>query len=278
MAVISLLGVGISYLYGATTPALEKWFKKYNEDKPYCDRVRPFNFLLAMQATPQLKSLKPVASYDKNPAKALARCFDRASGERVRKSQLKTYLDALAQYHLHPEAKFLNANYLDKGITQRRHIIVKAIHHIGKEVNKWEEQFFTGFNPDAQIEYGISPEQRNKILKSVLQAIETYGANSVASAANLSERHVLKIYKEQTTPSELALAKLDAAVKIIEEVSTHEQAQREGIKRMMEEKRISIRNLAIKIGIDASNLSKIISGRRNSSKQLRYIYVYLFDE
>jgi len=264
--------------YGATTPALEKWFKSYNEDKPYCDRVRPFNFLLAMQATPQLKSLKPVASYDKNPVKALARCFDRASGEKVRKSQLKTYLDALAQYHLHPEAKFLNANYLDKGITQRRHIIVKAIHHIGKEANKWEEQFFTGFNPNAQIEYGISPERKNEILETVLQAIATYGAKRMANAANLSERHILKIYKEQTNSSELALAKLHAAVKILEEVNKKEQVLQKKIKETIKEKGISIRKLAEKIGIDPSNLSKLISGRRNNSKQLKSIYACLIEE
>ena len=33
--------------YSATTPELEKWFAAHNRNKPYCDRVRPFNFLLA---------------------------------------------------------------------------------------------------------------------------------------------------------------------------------------------------------------------------------------
>ncbi|HYD18446.1 MAG TPA: hypothetical protein VEF76_08205 [Patescibacteria group bacterium] len=80
--------------YGATTPALEKWFEGYNENKPYSDRVRPFNFLLAMQAKPGLKSLKPVAPYDRNPAKALAQGFDRATGQKIKQHQLKiTWMD-----------------------------------------------------------------------------------------------------------------------------------------------------------------------------------------
>lgn len=113
-----------------------------------------------MQAKPHLKALKPVAPYNKYSSKSLPHCFDRATGENVSKSQLKTYLDGLAQYHLHSETKFLNGDYLNTDKTQRRHIIVKAIQHIGKEANKWEEQFFTGMDDEAQIEYGLCPEQK----------------------------------------------------------------------------------------------------------------------
>ena len=33
------------------------------------------------------------------------------------------------------------------GRTQRRHIQVAAIEHIGKEANRWEEQLYLGENP-----------------------------------------------------------------------------------------------------------------------------------
>jgi hypothetical protein len=261
--------------YGATTPALEKWFEGYNENKPYSDRVRPFNFLLAMQAKPGLKSLKPVAPYNKNPAKALAQGFDRATGQSIKKHQLKTNLEGLAQYHLHPETKFLNGDFLDKGRTQRRHIVVKSVQHIGKEANKWEEQFFTGLDPDAQIEYGICPEQRSEILQAVLQAITTHGAKSIADIAKLTERHVLDIGKGGTIPSERTLAKLHSAAKALENASLSEQALRQRINAMMEERNISIRNLAAKIEIDPSNLAKILSGHRNAGNQLIHAYEYL---
>ena len=44
------LGNPAASRYGATTPQLLKWFKKYNKNRAYNDQVRPFNFLLAFQA------------------------------------------------------------------------------------------------------------------------------------------------------------------------------------------------------------------------------------
>jgi predicted transcriptional regulator len=154
---------------------------------------------------------------------------------------------------------------------------VKSIQHIGKEANKLEEQFFTGFDPDAQLEYGISPEQKDEILKSVLQAITIYGAKSVATAAKLSARHVLDISKEKTNPSELVFIKLQSAVKILESVSASEQELRQKIKEMMEEKNISIRSIASKFEIDASNLAKVLSGLRSSKDQLIRMHANLME-
>lgn len=262
--------------YGATTPALEKWFAGYNENKPYKDRVRPFNFLLAMQSPPHLKTLKPVASYDKNPSKAVACCFDRSSGEKIKKFQLKTYLDSLAQYHLHPETKFLNGDYMDAGITQRRHIRVKSIQHIGKEANKWEEQFFTGFDPDAQIEYGMCAEQKTEMLVTVLQAIRGYGVRPMADISKLSPRHISNINKDKTNLSENALLKLYSAAKTLENTNNKENKLQELIRNTIKEKGLSIRKLAEKTGIDPSNLSKLISGKRKDFKKLEFIYSSFF--
>src|SRR5262245_29215311 len=38
--------------YGAMTPGLLNWFKRFNDEKPYRDQVKPFNFMLAFQAIP----------------------------------------------------------------------------------------------------------------------------------------------------------------------------------------------------------------------------------
>jgi hypothetical protein len=57
---------------------------------------------------------------------------------------LKTYAQALAQYHLRPEAKFENGDYFDSGPTRCRHLQATQINYIGKEANRWEEQFFLG--------------------------------------------------------------------------------------------------------------------------------------
>lgn len=49
--------------------------------------------------------------------------------------QLKPYAEAVAQYHLSPEGKFENGQYLDRGRTERRHIVATGFVWIGKEAN-----------------------------------------------------------------------------------------------------------------------------------------------
>jgi hypothetical protein len=160
--------------YGATTPALLQWFKTFNHERPYTDQVKPFNFLNAFQARLQLglsdadqsaiskrgrpqkqSAIRPVAPFDKDMGKAAQFAFDRETGKAVRANTLATYAEALAQYHLRPEAKFLNGDFFDRGRTERRHIIAVQILHIGKEANRWEEQYFLGPDDDAEIEYGV---------------------------------------------------------------------------------------------------------------------------
>lgn len=260
--------------YGATTPPLLKWFETYNDGKPYSEQVRPFNFLNAMQAKHEFKHLKPVSPFNKSPANAVTNCFDRATGQPIKRQHLKTYLDSLNQYHLHPESKFLNGDFLDSEKTQRRHIIVKSINYIGKEANKWEEQFLLGFDPDAQIEYGISPEQKNVILQAVAQAVEQHGAQVIAEASKLSARHIIGIVSGKKYPSEKALAKLYTAIKNLEADAMVDNELRQKIKALMQEKKISIRTMAEYLSMDASNLAKVLSGKRKAGNFLILAYGY----
>lgn len=149
--------------YAATTPVLLRWFDGFNAGRPYAEQVRPFGFLLALHAKrnylPKLAdgnrtvrdpadSPVVVAPYSKDPEWAVRHAFDRLTKRPVRPEQLMSYRDALAQYHLHPEAKFGNGDYTDRGMTHRRHVRpLGPIDHIGKEANKWEEQFYLGANP-----------------------------------------------------------------------------------------------------------------------------------
>ncbi len=261
--------------YGATTPALERWFASHNEGKPYKDRVRPFNFMLAMQAT--AKNIKPVAPFHTNHSKALGQVFDRRTGDKVKKEALKTYLDCLAQYHLHPETKFLNGDFVDKGATQRRHIHAKSIQHIGKEANKWEEQFFTGFDPDAQIEYGMCIEQKAKIYDMAIEAIQLHGVGKIAIAASLSDSHVLNIYKGKTNASEKVLGKILTASESLKSQNEAEKQLRLELATMIQEKGMSIRKLAKALKVDPSNLSKILSGKRSNISLLKKAHKWVHE-
>ena len=159
--------------YGATTPALVAWFKTFNADREYAGQVKPFNFLITFQAHRQLSlpegedwkpkrgrprkpsPIRPVASFSRNIGEAAEVVFDRETGTRVEPNLLMTYAETLAQYHLRPNSKFLRAEHIDRGRTERRHVIAAQILHIGKEANKWEEQYFLGPDDEAAIEYGV---------------------------------------------------------------------------------------------------------------------------
>lgn len=80
--------------------------------------------------------LRPIAPYNSDPQKALHSVFDRATGDPIAPEHLKTYDEVLAQYHLSPEAKFANGQYLDRGRTERRHVVATHLVLIGKEANR----------------------------------------------------------------------------------------------------------------------------------------------
>ena len=159
--------------YGATTPKLLGWFKLHNSGREYGDQVKPHNFLIAFQGrqhvtetdgepwTPKRgrprkpSPVRPVAPFNRNISEAAEVAFDRETGKRIESDFLITYAEALAQYHLRPESKFINGDFFDRGRTERRHVIAVQILHIGKEANKWEEQYFLGADEEAEIEYGF---------------------------------------------------------------------------------------------------------------------------
>ncbi len=168
--------------YAATTPHLLRWFKKYNAEKPYREQVKPFGFLLALQShfvASGKKALRPASPYDKDLEKAAEVCFDRDTGKPIPRDYLKSYQEALAQYHLHPEAKFRGGDYTDRGVTSKRHIVATAVEHIGKEANRWEEQFHLGLDLEAQTKYGTAPEHSERVLELVKRAGEEFGQRAL---------------------------------------------------------------------------------------------------
>ncbi len=210
--------------YAATTPALLRWFKGYNERLSYREQVKPFNFLLAGQVHKNLDAkakspgkLRPIAAYDNNHGKAMRRCFDRNTGKAINYWLLKTYAVALAQYHLQPESKFENADQLDQGITRRRHIKAIGIAQIGKEANRWEEQYYLGLEADAQIIYGMAVEDQKRWAASILVECRSYSQRALALASGLSLRHVSRVLCCRSKATIRVLIKLQAAIKVLNE-------------------------------------------------------------
>jgi DNA polymerase family B len=164
--------------YAAATPDILNWFKTYNANRPYAAQVKPFNFLSAFQGTSHSEesfigvieptaiarrrkgagqTLRPIAPYGRDPIEAAKTCFDRESGQPISADRLKTYAQALSSYHLRPESKFENADFYDRGATRRRHVRVLRVEYVGKESNRWEEQYYLGLDEGADIAYGNNP-------------------------------------------------------------------------------------------------------------------------
>jgi hypothetical protein len=86
------------------------------------------------QRTPVIAWLARDSGSD--PTGALTKVFDRVTGRAISSEELKTYAEVLAQYHLSWEDKFDNGQFLDRGRTERRHVVATGFIWIGKEANR----------------------------------------------------------------------------------------------------------------------------------------------
>jgi hypothetical protein len=244
--------------YSASTPDLHRWFGKFNEGKDWDNQVKPFNFLVAFQISPTARAkaiaegafdsdwLKhdkpsPVAPFDKDVKKAANKCFDRVTGKPVPKSLLATYREALADYHLHAEAKFLNGEPFDRGRTIRQPVRATGIELIGKEANRWEEQFYLGEDEDAQISYGLLPAS-DDFHQRLGGFIKRFGLARVAEVAGVSRPPVTKLFKTKAAPTKRMRQRLEEALTVLEaEEVKNGLANRSHWKRRRKQKRLARR-------------------------------------
>jgi len=105
----------------------------------------------------------------------------------------------IAQYHLHPETKFLNGDYVDRGVTSRRYVHVASIRNIGKEANEWEEQFYLGFDEDDQVDYGLARKGAKGFLRALRTDIKAAGGQRhLARASGVSRRTIERLVRGDT--------------------------------------------------------------------------------
>jgi hypothetical protein len=235
--------------YAATTPELLGWFKTYNQNRAYRDQVRPFGFLLAFQGLPtaltqgeifevepqrakkgprpKATPLRPIAPYSRNIGQAAKSCFDREAGNAIDPSLIKTYRMALSRYHLSPEPKFLNGGPYDRGATRRRHVEAIAIHYIGKEANRWEEQYYLGLNSDAQIDYGMFPEASGQLQAAVKSVARLISQREIAKRAGISRTTLSKVLRGgRVRDAGLIIGKIIDVIAKVKESNHAKQASR----------------------------------------------------
>jgi hypothetical protein len=143
-------------------------------------------------------TIRPVAPFSRNISEAAETAFDRETDKRVEPASLITYAEALAQYHLRPEVKFLNGDFFDRGRTERRHVVALQILHIGKEANKWEEQYFLGPDDEAEIEYGTdqTADDLDKHLRDLCRQLGEREASRKLGISRTALRRAMRLGAE----------------------------------------------------------------------------------
>jgi hypothetical protein len=281
--------------YAATTAMLLRWFNTYNRGRAYREQVKPFNFLLSFQAKPsthmcafkdeaiesghdnfrtrrgqqKVRSSHPVAPYDKDSRKAVPLCFDRETGEAIAEQQLLTYREALLRYHLHPEAKFDQGEYTDSGLTYRKHVLAETIEHIGKEANQWEQQFYIGVDEEAQVIYGIPPEEIKAQWDEVFRDSRRFKLRQIARASAVHVSEVSRLLQGlRRKPTIATMQKLQIGLRKLkqeqEEQELHIQNMIVTVKRQCQS--MSIRLFAALVGVDQGSLTRILAGQKKPSK------------
>jgi len=265
--------------YAATSPDLLRWFKTYNANRSYRDQVKPFGFLLSMSAWKDWSGeaigsvaeagrrkapmpLKPITPFNSDHGKAVISAFDRDSGAAVLADRLKSYAQALAQYHLQPEAKFLNARYTDRGTTVRRHVHVAYVRHIGKEAYDWERQAVLGLEADSAISYGKGAEAQTSMADSIRALIAEFGRSPTAKAFGLSSRQLEAAISSgairQRNPIAHNLAvRMTKAVKALRRLQLVKSAEICRLQAMVQQ--FGLRETARREGVDPSNLRRYIA-------------------
>lgn len=264
--------------YSATSPELLAWFKHYNATRPYRDQVKPFGFLLSMTeafnfgvervvAAPRrgrrekVAKMKPIAPFNTDHEAALVTAFDRDTGQPVATSSLKTYVSALAQYHLSPESKFLNADYDDRGTTIRRHVLMTETRHVGKESHDWERQAVLGLDHDSEVTYGVLTDD---VSEKVRTCVRQFGEQMTARALQISVSQLKAITsvipKRQLLGSQQRIAlRLPAALRLCKKLSQERQNELSILRIAVD--RDGLREAARKMGVDPSNLRRKLHSR-----------------
>jgi plasmid maintenance system antidote protein VapI len=186
---------------------------------------------------------------------------------------LRTYQQAVARYHLHPEAKFSGGDYTQAGMLGRRHLRVpdvNGIEYIGKEANRWEERSQTGEDTEAQITYGAAGGSLAELRATVQEACARYGLRALAREAGLSAHAVSDLVSGSGETSDATIATLQAALSRLSnlhaEAKVHERTVLELVRQQC--KRTGVSRFAAQAGVDRATLQAVLGGRRRLSQQL----------
>lgn len=119
--------------------------------------------------------------------------------------RLKTYADALRNYPYRQESKFENGEAFQRGITLPRHVIASEIHYIGKEADRWEEDFLIGGGFDPMTCFGRNPGDVTVLFDAIREAAKCYGQKPVADATGLARGSIARVCDGKSVRTSVSL-------------------------------------------------------------------------
>jgi plasmid maintenance system antidote protein VapI len=143
------------------------------------------------------------------------------------------------------------------------------INYIGKEANRWEEQFFLGMDEDAAIDYGADP--RAALFDELTLAISKFGKQQMAACIGISRNSLTKILDMKCQNlSPRASQKIASAITASNWHSLDEEKHNSKLLELGRVKvaEIGLSEFARRLRIDASNLNKVVDGKRKLSRHL----------
>jgi hypothetical protein len=274
--------------YAATTPELLRWFDGYNERRPSGERVFPFGFLLSLQAKSRIEMAKdesgalshelwrrreprPAAPYYKQPSEAKDHAFDRERGGDIPASWLKSHARSLVRYHLHPETKFQDGEYDQRGPLKRRHVFAMAQQSIGKEAGNIEENEFIGEDADPP-HYGVELTDRAAIKAAVFDIQRQYAISdrTLVGEAKVSH-HTFAGLRDDKRIADVSLMKLfHAAEALRHEADPVAAAMDRGLRdlRRLKDKVGGRNKLADLLGVSRPYIGRVLKGEKPMTEEL----------
>jgi hypothetical protein len=270
--------------YAATTTTVLGWFSVLNRGLPYDRQIRPFNFMLWFPSKkpheravdedlpfdPRQRRPKPVAAYVKDLTK-IGRIWDRETCEDVDPGWIRTYAEVLRTYPVHSESKFLDGVHTQRGKTRRRHIKANLVWNIGKEGDRFEEDGSLGIEDDPALPYGLSAADRAETIEVVQEAKVRFGVRRLRKAAGVSDHTIARALAPGGDVGDQVLVRLRIAAARLGEAERNEAEADAALLAQLRERagEIGVAALAIEVGVDASNLAKMLKGDRVISKVVR---------
>jgi hypothetical protein len=177
-----------------TYRSLEPW----NRDKPYQERIKPFNFIMTFAPQFNGAHIRPIAPYSSKPEEWKTTEFrdlhnpdgpgywiqdETIPGQDIPAQDVliaPTFGDVIESYIRHPEFKFNDASGQPcsrdtRGILQRKHVHVFSTHSIGKEANDLDKRDTVRTLGEIRADYGASYEE----WKLVIAILTCYGRRQI---------------------------------------------------------------------------------------------------